>query len=429
VIAAARELLGRRLPPLGSLLRSRYLAAVIDQGILSLTTFVVTLWMLKVLPPAEFGVLALTAALANLALVIQEAIAATPLSVRLPALQNPAARALLVGTVTNMIYVMLAALAVAAAGMVALGALSPALILAAASYIAAFALRGFLRSSAYSRGAGEVALGASLVLLAGLTIAVGLLVALDLLTLPRLLLAMAAMHALPAIVMMWQRFGRPPRPSWRSLRRYRHVWPDTSWSLVGVSVNFGQRQSHAALVPALSSTAAYAPLAASETLFGPMRLVLFGLALVLRPELARKRAQGDLRGIRRSALRMMALVALVNLAVMGALYLLWDWVFALLFAGKYPAIALPVICAGLITTLSGIRAPISVVLQAFRRFREVALADAIGAGVSLLGTLALLLTVGPLYALLGPLAGELCCLVVLLLVMRPLLQRRAAALA
>ncbi len=409
------------------LLRSSYLAAIVDQGVLSLSTFLVTIWMLKLLPPAEFGILALTAAVANLALVIEEAVAATPLSVRLPALRSPLGQGLLMSAIGNVLYVLFLVLLLAALLAIWLTDLSAALVLAAAAYVGGVALRGFLRSAAYAHGATRLALGTSVTLLAGSLAGVGLLVAFDLVTLPRALAVMAVMQVLPGLAGMIRRFGRPPRPSWRSLRRYRHIWPDTSWSLFGVGVNFTQRQSHAAIVPTLSSPAAFAPLAASETLFGPMRLVMLGMAMVMRPQMARMRAADDRRGMKRVAVRTLIIVAAVNAAVLLGMVAAWPWIFQLLFAGKYPEIAVPVICAGIITVLVGLRTPVSVVFQVHREFRAVAMADTGGAITSLLATLLILLTLGSTYALLGVVLGEIACLSALLLRLRPMLRHQRAA--
>jgi len=53
-----------------------------------------------------------------------------------------------------------------------------------------------------------------------------------------------------------------------------------------------------------------------------------------------------------------------------------------------------------------VRAPDSALLQASGRLRPLAMASIMSAGISVIGVLALLLTAGPLWSILGLLAGE-----------------------
>jgi O-antigen/teichoic acid export membrane protein len=404
----------------------RYVVAIIDQGLISITNFMLTIWMLKVAEPAAFGVFALIIALATFVSAMQESIAATPLSVRYSTFENNSAKGLLFGTITNSLYVFLGILVPVGVMVAVILGQDASLIIAAGAFVAAFTLRSYLRSYAYARQAGNVTLAVSAIMLLAHLVVMIVFSQAAALTLPRLLWALALVHAAPATLLMLWQFGRGPRFSWQSLRRYRYIWHQASWALFGVMLNFGQRRIHAVIVPTLSSPAAYASLAAAESLFGPIRLVFVGLAMVLRPELARLRADHDWAGMQQRIVLAILAILMVNLAVGLTIYVLWDWINGLLFAEKYPDIALPIVCAGMIIAAAGVRFVLSIALQSHLMFRQVALGDLVGASVSTVLTILIILTAGHLFVLFGLLVGELACLVMLYTMLHSHLRRVTA---
>jgi hypothetical protein len=119
----------------------RYVVAIIDQGLISITNFMLTIWMLKVAEPAAFGVFALIIALATFVSAMQESIAATPLSVRYSTFENNSAKGLLFGTITNSLYVFLGILVPVGVMVAVILGQDASLIIAAGAFVAAFTLR------------------------------------------------------------------------------------------------------------------------------------------------------------------------------------------------------------------------------------------------------------------------------------------------
>lgn len=295
-----------------------------------------------------------------------------------------------------------------------------------AAYAGTMTLRWFARTLFYARGpAIRVPLSD---LLYGFVLLAGLLLLRELHALSP---DAAAGLLLAAALIALSSFGRnyiveQMRPAdFGAVRSYRRIWLDLArWSALGVVLTELTINAHAYLVTFLCGPAAFAPLAAGALFIRPVQLVLSAVPDRERPVMARQLGRGDRAGAWHSVnqFRMAAgAVWLATVSVSAAL-LLW-FPHIVLRKGYDPAQALLVLgFFAAIVAARSLRTPESVLLQAAGQFRALALAGIAASIVSLGATLALLLLAGPVYSLIGILAGEFVATSRVLALMRNWMQ-------
>lgn len=384
----------------------RFALAIADQALLSVFNFGSALWLLRLLEPATFGLFTIVMALSHASVAVQEALTSTPLGVRYAA-TTPAHRRHLLRVLGAATALYALSTTVPVAGVIFALARDPGTAAAAALFVSGFVARSYVRSVFYAmqRERAAMALDAPFLLLSMVV-----LFAIQVdgeRRLDVILLALSLANILPlAVTALVDRrpFARPSLAAWR---RYRFYWPEVRWSLIGVGAVLTQRQSHTAIVPTLMSPAAYATLAAADTIWGPARLAVMAIGMVLRPEMGRLAAQGDRQRLSRLVTGIQ-LILTVLMGVLGiAMVLAWPLIERVVFAGKYPDIAIPMALSGAITAAQVARACPSVALQALHRFRDLGRMTLISAGVSFFATLAAALAFGWIWALAGVLLGEM----------------------
>jgi hypothetical protein len=196
--------------------------------------------------------------------------------------------------------------------------------------------------------------------------------------------------------------------------RYWPIFRDlTRWSLLGVALTEITVNAHAYLVTFISGPGAFALLALGMLLFRPASLMQSALPDVERPVMARAMAAKDMATVARMQRHFgYGLVAAwgVNLLLCGALLAF----FPQLVLKKGYALREVILVAGLSAIIMAVRAwrtPPAVLLQAAGQFKELAGIGTTSGAVSVVATLILLLTVGPIASLAGILLGELVILV------------------
>jgi O-antigen/teichoic acid export membrane protein len=407
----------------------RYAASIVSQGALSAFSFALGIFMLRVLSLEDFGLFSLVLIAANVFTGITNALAATPLLVYAPALVRRRERVRMEATLATAN----AALTAALTGATALGCLlfrpDAGFVLSCAAFVATFCFRHYWRVFAFARRQPETALatdlvyvGLGVVAVGGAAAATGGQIRLD------LALATLSAATVCSMVPMKRRlalgFGLPVRRFMPTT--YRRVWDECRWSLLGVVTTSVQTQAHSFVVTAFAGPAAFAPLAAGNALFGPMRMTVAAWQMVARPDFAIAIERGDDGAVRRALRTSTALLLAGNATFMVCLYGLWDFMDAHLFQQKYADQPMPLIVAlwAAVTAVTTVRGVVSGAVQAYREFRPLAWATVYGGAVSLAVAAALFFAFGPAVSLAGVLAGEVLVLVRL---MRLHSRRRSAS--
>ncbi|MGD0191195.1 MAG: hypothetical protein ABSD74_10680 [Rhizomicrobium sp.] len=199
-------------------------------------------------------------------------------------------------------------------------------------------------------------------------------------------------------------------PAFGSFSAFACIWRDLArWSVLGVFLTELTANAHAYLVTFIFGPSSFALLAVGALLMRPAVLVLSALPDLERPEMARRIAAGDRKGAFRCVKEFRTAAGAVWLATLllaGAI-LMWFPDMILRHGYDTGQVCIVLLIWGAITLVRVARTPESVLLQAAGEFRKLAGAGAWSSGVSLIATLALALSVGPIASLGGVLVGEL----------------------
>ena len=279
------------------------------------------------------------------------------------------------------------------------------------AYGAVMTLRWFARTLTYARGP------SARVLLSDVLYSTALVVGLTALYhLNRLAPFSAAAVLFGSCFLAWLSFGRTylreqiAAAITGSLAGYRQAWSDMArWSALGVVLTEFTVNAHAYLVTFIAGPAAFASLAIGTLLMRPVQLVLAAVPDRERPVMARLLGSGNFVGARHAVnnFRIAAGAIWFLTASIAAGLLVW-FPHIILRKGYEPSQALVVLgFFAAITAIRSFRTPESVLLQAAGQFRALAFACLWSSVVSLAATLLMLVFVGPVFSLVGILAGEI----------------------
>ena len=165
-----------------------------------------------------------------------------------------------------------------------------------------------------------------------------------------------------------------------------------------------------------------------HVLFTPLRPAVIAFLNVFRTDFVAALAEGRYRRLNVTIYAVCALIVLLCATAGAAIWLIWPYLDAHIFAGKFDHASMP-----LIVTLSGISAAIYLtynvplaLIQAAGHFRPVALATTFGALVGLC-TVSILLSVTTVaWSLAGVVAGEAVCGIYLWIAAHRILRQHTA---
>ena len=187
----------------------------------------------------------------------------------------------------------------------------------------------------------------------------------------------------------------------------------TRWSLLGVVLTEMTVNAHAYLVTFIAGPGTFALLALGMLLMRPASLVQSALPDLERPRMTRQIADRDLGGLTRTRQEFGAGLIAVLLATMAldAVLLLWFPQLVLKRGYGLHDVAIVTSISAIIMAVRALRAPQAVHLQAAGWFKQMAGIGMVSSVISILTTLALLFTFGPIASLGGVLLGEFVILV------------------
>ncbi len=374
----------------------------------SVASFLVSAALIPVLAPIDYGFFALILVLVHFGITITNATVATPLSVLLN--QNRADRWALYHVLRKVNFLSACGFftVVLLVGWWFAADRWATLLMACFAFL--FSVRWFARSLEYALSRPKRAAVADLIhsgVLIGSVATLGLSGRLDLVTIAGALV-LGAGGSLAYLLLAG---SKVPKPDGKvRLHAYREIWSSqASWSLVGVTSTEMTVNGHAYLVSFVAGPQAFAPLAVAMLCWRPVTSLFPSLTLLERPVMAKRLANNDMDGARRSVrdFRLLALaVILANLVGLAAAWFLFqDQIEALPYAQSDLVLA---VALWFVTILiRSFRMADSAFIQAASRFRELAWQGVYAFPVSL-GSVALLLAFfDPVVSLLGIIAGEI----------------------
>jgi O-antigen/teichoic acid export membrane protein len=372
--------------------------------------FLVSLVFMRNMFAAQFGLFSFVMVIAPFCMSLIAAALSLPITRSLDSAGRPDPRIVATSLKMNILLCGLAALLVFAALMVIEAPVRVAV--AMGLYSAAMSCRWFLRCFANAQGQVKRAVISDWIYAAGLLASLGFMEAIHHvhLTTGGTLMLLAALASLtpfgPKLLLRDHlaalRDGR--------LRDYGVTFRDlTRWSLLGVILTEVTVNAHAYLVTFLSGPGAFALLALGQLLMRPISLVQGTLPDIERPVMTRQIKANDMLALDRvtGEFRWALLAVWLGTVVLAAVLLLWFP--GLLLRDHYSAddvIAVTAITSAIMMARN-FRAPLGTLLQAAGEFKTLAKISSTTSIVSILATLILLATLGPIYSLGGILLGEL----------------------
>lgn len=368
------------------------LLSLIDQALNSAFSLLLSLAFIAFATPSEFGRFAFLLAGSFFAGSAQNALVVMPLNYLLPGRPEEESEPDL-----SMLTSVNAALAlVILAFSLLLAALVDAdlwLAAATAIFVLSQAQREYQRNILVVRGRMVRALGHGATAVGGSALAVAGLWQL----LPPEAAALAGLAVGNLLAMLVVRVDLKPLPGrfLSHLAAYRRIWRDTRWALQGALQAEVIMRSYVFLVERFRDTATLGTLNAGRTVMSPLMLVAFAWCRVARPRLVVHRARNEGAPARRLALAGSAVVFAAALVFGAVLVLLWPWLEAYAFRGRYADMPSVVGAWWLYALVAGQTLVASTLLESRRAFRPLAIVGAVSAVLTPLSLAVLLASGGP----------------------------------
>ncbi|BBC70960.1 conserved hypothetical protein [Altererythrobacter sp. B11] len=388
---------------------TRYVVAGLGPISGAVAQFVLSLLLLRLLTPGEFGSFSFLLTTSFFTAGIWSALFCAPL----PALLNnagPEERERLVRCIfgVNLLAAMIAFPLIAGLGL-ALGLpMAPALLFA--GYAVAFLLRWFARAYAYATGNRLRTMASDLTYSSTLLLGIGTLAYLDITSLVlayTILLVSVVAGLLPFGAAYLKRQFTSFHPS--AFAEYIPIWKSHSgWSLMGIITTEATVNSHVYIVTAVAGPAAYAPIAATALMIRPIGVLQNALVEYERAHMAMDLAAGHVERVFKTARQFRWMLLAVLLGTAAAVAGMFLFAPNLVFPPTYP-LATMATGSALWMCVAGlrlIRAPEATMLQAGGAFRRLAWASAGSCGFSIATVFLLLFLVGPLWSIGGIILGE-----------------------
>ena len=389
----------------------KYFLSLTNQGLVSLFHFSISLVLVRLWEPVDFGVFALAMIVIWTTRSVQGATLNTPLSVHAPRLNRHAPRALMELALSsiNAVFILLVFFAVAASAWLTNSDLiSPVAALAMAAYAASALMINYMRAYLFSylKAAIVTAVDVTFVSISGFAIALALYFP-DHTTLATVFGLLAAGSFAGAMVgLILSRSRLRVTIKLKQLAYYRGPWRDARWALASVGIFTVHTKIHAAIVAATLGPEAFAILAAGNILFGPIRMLMVAWGKIARPYLARAIGQNEMHKIGSANRLSFIALGIGFLVLFSSLYLFWPFIEELVYRGKYQNIGMVVVFWGFVSLLGSCRNLLAIPLQSMLAFRQLAILQTAGALTSVASVVILVTFADFRLSILGLALGE-----------------------
>ncbi len=394
-------------------MQSRYFLSLIDQGMLSVFSFVLSLVLIRTWGADVFGVFALCQGVAFFCVGIQNAFVNTPLNVFVPACQTIQEKAQTERVLSSVNFILiisvfaLVTIFIFFFPMEARGSLTFSLVIAV--FVAGMLLREYARAVGFGRQRPIRVLRIdSLYLLIGCGIFVVYGIDPERLDLVLAIALIAIASAVSGTAGLLMEEGRSVTSiKGFSPRAYKPIWKESKWALFGVITYELQARGFIYLVVGLAGFNALGILVAGQMLFRPVGLLFTAWARVALPQLAEAMANQQ-RSTILKILKVSGTVGFIGtLSICGLIYAVWEPLQSYVYGGRYEGIGF-VVAGWAVVTLAATGRPIMIIaLQSMKKFKPLAFTTFYGSIVSLAALAVIIPIFGYRMTFLGILAGQL----------------------
>lgn len=385
-------------------MRRAVIVSAVSQGLISGLMFAISLALIVYATPAEFGGFVIATALLYLSLSVQGALVVTPISVLLPGVADGKKTEILsvLSTFAAVLSIGLSIISMAIAGGLG-GGLD--MCFAVAALVVTGLQRDLARGTAMALGEirrylliDGIAVGTAAIAIVGLWQ-----------VLPQPLPAIVGLAIGNGIGVavsgpqMHRRFDRIRRLG----ADYRQYWHLSRWALVGASAAEAQARIHVFAVEILRSTAAVGTVNAGRVIVSPVLLLAQAWGKAALPRLSERVRSGDeigAIGVMRGGLFFVGAVAALYFI---ALWIAWPQIEARIFQGRYEGIETLVVAWCVHAALGAPLVCMSMLLQARRRFRDLAIVEIVFAVMTAVLLTSLVFDVSLAWAVICLIAGQI----------------------
>jgi hypothetical protein len=404
----------------------RYFLSLTEQGLTSLLSLGLSFWLIRASTGDVFGLYSFWVNVVMILTSLQNAVVVCHLLALPPGLQAMPRRIELERVLLAVNFLLLAMVALGAAGMLLWSWLTHSLLMQPAIivFLPAFLLYQYARSLAFSRG--RVLDSATLAMT--LVVCCVVLLALDHFLMPapetnRVLLLLGFVYGVCGAIWLW-RLSRGIAPNFRQLRQqFRPYLMESRWTLLGVSsIELLTR------FPSFVIMSWFGPLALgrfSATILParPAGILAAAWMPVARADMVGHRDSSDRLGFMLSLARGLFGASLIGVLWTTLVMLGWPQVVHFVLSGRFADARFLALQWGIETTLAGIGQVFSVGLQALAAFRVAGVADAVGAAAAMAAVLLLLATRGPDWSVIGIIIGQIVQISMMAVSLRQIMRR------
>jgi O-antigen/teichoic acid export membrane protein len=388
----------------------RFILSLGEQGMGSIVTFGINLWLIRNGEASSYGVYVFWYAVAWVlgtcqgTLTIVHLFALPAGSDRLAERRDPE-RILLSATT---VLLLLAALGVAITNRVLVHVGSTLAEPAAILFIPAFLLFQYVRAFAFSRQ--RVLLATCLT--GGILVTSALGLGLDSLVghrpdAARALLLIGGSYGGCSLVVLWI-LARGLTPMYRpsELRRFAHYLGSSGWLILGAASGEVTGRLYSFAVVGQFGTEALARLSAVQVVIRPAWLLSAAWLSIGFPTMSRHRADGNRAALIRTMLQGAVMTTAGSAVWSAAVIVGWPWISTALYRGRYEDIGILAYLWGANVLLGGIALALNTAMLVLGDFRRLALLDLVGAFVCVVAILALLNRFGYAMAIVAIMLGQ-----------------------
>lgn len=346
--------------------------AFADQALISLTNFLTTVLLARVLSPRDFGLYALFLTALLFLNNVQSALVSQPQTM----LGAPLSGAAFVRFTTETAWsqIALSSLGTAAFAFAGVTGLvfgwSAALpLLACAAATAAWQMQEYLRRILYVRSRVAAAFLNDLVSYLGQLVLIVLLWQTQNLTTATAIVAISVTSLLGAVIGAWQARGYlEGRPSWAALRETVLAnWHFGKWLLGGHIATWSSGRLYPLLAAGLISITATGAMKAVQTILGPMNVLTFAIDPLFGPMAARANANGGTRALR-TMIGRVQMFMIVTVGVYCLIVSIWAVpILRFVYADQYTDYAWLLVIMAINYAFIAIRSPMALALTVLRK--------------------------------------------------------------
>ena len=197
--------------------------------------------------------------------------------------------------------------------------------------------------------------------------------------------------------------------AWQDIKvSLKEAWMQGRWSLGGVIVTWVQTQSINYFLVVIAGAASVAELSAARLFLAPVSMINTSLNNVLVPQLTNWRSQGQRKSIVHEARKLLILILSFICIYVSLIYLAKGILLEFVFSQNYAEIGPYILAWGAVIFFQVARSNSGILLQVFKKFREIMVANFLSAVFVVIFSFFLIQQFLIMGGIVAQLIGEVC---------------------